>query len=234
VSTLTDVPPTKQRELERPTGAEAEGIEACTAYTPAPQTRPATMGELEGASVPGQKGVGIGAAAREKNPGNQPDTGRQLLGALPLHVRKSHMSESIRARTSTCPVLDTIGSSRLDIPIGIRTLSSELLSAVEAGDAGAETAQILENLSVGDQYQHPELSVQINRGTAVEAKAISRSSATLMSKPQMAGQELGGRLRCRIILLRARPTPGGLATPGTTGMRSHTHGSSRDLAQILS
>jgi hypothetical protein len=41
-------------------------------------------------------------------------TGRQLLGALPSDVRKTHKMESIRACKPTDPVLDTIKSSRLD------------------------------------------------------------------------------------------------------------------------
>jgi hypothetical protein len=89
-------------------------------------------------------------------------TGRQLPGALPSDVRKTHKSESIRARTATDPVLDTPKSSRTEQPIGTRTHSSELLETVGGGDVRG-AGDRCDDLYFGSPDQHPELLVHINR-----------------------------------------------------------------------
>jgi hypothetical protein len=92
------------------------------------------MGDREGESVPGHTGGG-------HSEGSVTGTGRQLLGALPKDVRKTHMSESIRV-TSKGPVLDTLESSPADTPIGTQTLLPELLPAVGAGDVAVTESKV--------------------------------------------------------------------------------------------
>jgi anionic cell wall polymer biosynthesis LytR-Cps2A-Psr (LCP) family protein len=110
-------------------------------------------------------GVGIRVADNR-------DTGRKLLGALPSDVRKTHKTESIRARMTTDPVLDTSSSSRQDQP-GTRTHSSELLETVEVRRWGGRRERRNNSCALhsGAPDQHHILLVHINRDDVVEAEA---------------------------------------------------------------
>jgi hypothetical protein len=102
------------------------------------------------------------------------DTCRKLLGALSSDVRSTvPQKREYKGLQTMDPVLDTIKSSRLEQPIGIRTHSSELLETVEVrrwGDCWERRNNSCA-LHSGALDQHHAFLVHINRDNVVEAEA---------------------------------------------------------------